>query len=157
MKISRKVLRNKYYIYIILLIGIILVVSYINIKEGFDFFEKKKIYPKDLSGNIIASDLSGNLMPEVLSGITLLQCGDSSGNSPPFYRFADNSFYKFPPRNELKSQLNLSDPSNKNIRTMLDNLMLSQPVEQRNNFHTYWFKDKNDCNKYLQKYHVMNK
>ncbi len=108
----------------------------ININENFDVYNNKKNLPNELSG------------------VSILQCGNSNGDPPPFYRFENNKLYRFPSRDSLKQSFGFSSANNQDIRNYVDNFKNSLPSNERDNLHTYWIKKEKNCKKYTSKYPV---
>ncbi len=127
---------------------------FVNIKEGFDEYIKRSGGPKDSNGNIIPTDSNGNLLPSELSGMSIIQCGTSTKDPPPFYRFDNNTLYPFPSRDNLKQYI--KNPTNTNIRKYYDSLLNSYPDNVKSQFHSYFIKNSNDCKIYTDKYPIVN-
>ncbi len=133
----KKICMNKTHFLVILLL-IILLVTYFNVKEGFDtyWFESQ--------------------LPTELSGEALIQCGTKTSDPPPFYRFSNGTLLVAPTRDSLKKSFNVSRANNTDIRTYFDKYVKSLPPDQQKNFHSYWIRNEDTCKTFLKKYPINN-
>jgi hypothetical protein len=123
---------NYLYLFLILVIFIAFI-SWYNMNEAFDVYD------------------SDELLPNNLKDLSVIQCGKSNSEIPPFYRYDSGTLYEFPDRKTLDVIIG-KKATNQNIRDYIDNISIGQ-----NTGGTYWITNKEDCDRYFKKYNVTKK